>query len=110
MKLELGLPNYATKSDLKEATNINASKFAKKVDLANLNWDVDKLDIDKLKTVSVDLSKPSDAVKNKVVKKNFYDKLADDIQNNDNIDFIKNAELKGAKVVVIEKKITTYDN
>ena len=66
--------------------------------------------IDKLKTVSVDLSKPSDAVKNKVVKKNFYDKLADDIQNNDNIDFIKNAELKGAKVVVIEKKITTYDN
>ena len=37
MKLELGLPNYATKSDLKEATNIDASKFAKKVDLANLN-------------------------------------------------------------------------
>ena len=45
MKLELDLPNYATKSDLKEATNIDASKFAKKVDLANLNWDVDKLEL-----------------------------------------------------------------
>ena len=56
------------------------------------------------------MSKLNDAVKNKVVKKNFYDKLADDIQNNDTIDFIKNAELKDAKVVVIEKKITNYDN
>ena len=37
IKVELGLYNYATISDLKEATYINTAKCAKKVDLANLN-------------------------------------------------------------------------
>ena len=37
IKVELGLYNYATISDLKEATCINTAKCAKKVDLANLN-------------------------------------------------------------------------
>ena len=78
--------------------------------MANLNWDVDDLDIDKLKTVPVDLSKLSDAVKNEVVKKTIYNKLVNDIQNNVTIGFIKNAELKDAKVVAIEKKIMNYDN
>ena len=36
VKVELGLPNYATKADLKTATGIDTSKFSKKVDLANL--------------------------------------------------------------------------
>ena len=44
------MSNYATKSDLKSATGINTSKFAKKVDLASLKWDVDKLDIEKVET------------------------------------------------------------
>ena len=48
MKIELDLPNYATKADLKIATGVDTSKFAKKVDLTNLNFNVDKLDIDKL--------------------------------------------------------------
>ena len=47
MKVELDLPNYATKADLKNAAGVDTSKFAKKVDLANLKSDVDKLDIDK---------------------------------------------------------------
>ena len=38
----------ATKADLKNATGVDTSTFAKKVDLANLKSDVDKLDIDKL--------------------------------------------------------------
>ena len=50
-KVELYLSNYAAKSDLKNATGADASKFAKKVDLVNLKSDVDKLDIDKLKTL-----------------------------------------------------------
>ena len=76
----------------------------KKVDLAHLNSDVDDLDIDKLKTFPVDSSKLSDIVKNEVVKNTIYDKLVKnvyDIQNDDTIDLVKNAELKDTKVVVI---------
>ena len=36
VKVELDLCNYATKADLKNATGIDTSKFAKKVDLASL--------------------------------------------------------------------------
>ena len=49
VKVELDLPNYATKTDLKSATKVDTSDFTKKTDLANLKSDVDKLDIDKLK-------------------------------------------------------------
>ena len=48
MKSE-SLSNYATKTDLKNATGTDTSIFAKKVDLANLKSKVDKLDIDQLK-------------------------------------------------------------
>ena len=43
--------------------------------LANLKTKVDKLNIDKLATVPVYLSKLSNLVKNDVVKKTVYDKL-----------------------------------
>ena len=57
MKVELDLLNYATKANLKTATDVDASKFDKKVDLANLKSNVDKLDIDKLKNVPTNSSK-----------------------------------------------------
>ena len=69
IKVELDLSKYATKSDKKGATSIDTSKFAKKVDLATLKSDVEKLDVEKLKIVLVDLSKLSDVVKCEVVKK-----------------------------------------
>ena len=56
MKVELDLSNYAIKADFKNATGVDTSKSAKKVDLANLKSDVDKLDIHKLKIVPTDLS------------------------------------------------------
>ena len=52
VKVELDLSNYATKTDLKNATVVDTSKFAKNVDLANLKSNVDKLDIDKMKKCS----------------------------------------------------------
>ena len=64
MKVELDLSNYATKADLKNATGVDTSKFAKKVDLASLKSNVDKLDIDKLKNVPSGLS----SLKSKVDK------------------------------------------
>ena len=50
-------------------------RFYIKKNLANLKTEVNKLDIDKLEPVPVDLSKLSDVVKNDVVKKDAYDKL-----------------------------------
>ena len=52
VKFELDLSNYATKTDLKNATGIDTSSFAKKVDLANLKSNLDILDIDKQKKCS----------------------------------------------------------
>ena len=49
VKVELDLSNYATKADLKNATGVDTSKFAKKIDSADLKSNFDKLDIDKLK-------------------------------------------------------------
>ena len=46
-----------------------------KTNLANLKTKVDKLNIDKLVPIPVDLRKLSDVVKNDVVKKTTYDKL-----------------------------------
>ena len=56
VKVELDWSNYATKADLKIATDVDTSRFTEKVDLANLKSNVDKLDIDKLKNVPSGLS------------------------------------------------------
>ena len=52
VKVELDLSNYATKANLKTTAVLDTSKFTKKVDLANLKSNVDKLDIGKLKKCS----------------------------------------------------------
>ena len=52
-------------TDLKNVTHVDTSSFAQKT-----KTEVDKLDIDKLAPVPVDLSKLSDAVKNNVEKIN----------------------------------------
>ena len=75
IKVEVDLSNYATKADIKNITHIDTSNFSLKTNLANLKTDIDKLDSDKLKTVPVDLSKLTNAVKNKVVKKTECDNL-----------------------------------
>ena len=61
--------NYATKTDLKNISHVDTSSFALKTNLGSLKTEVDKLDIDKLVPVPVDLSNLSDVVKNDVVKK-----------------------------------------
>ena len=41
VKVKLDFSNYATKADLKYATGVDTSDFAKKTDLANLKSDVE---------------------------------------------------------------------
>ena len=55
---------------MKSTTDIDTSQFAKNVDLASLN-----LDIDKLETTPANLSKLSDVLKTEVIKKNVSDEL-----------------------------------
>ena len=74
INVKVDLSNYATKTDIKNISHVDTSSFALKTNLANLKTEVDKLDIDKLVPVPVDLSKLSDVVKNDVVKKTVYDK------------------------------------
>ena len=81
------LCNYAIKTDLKNVTHVDTSSFALKTNLANLKTEVDKLDIDKLVPVPVDLSKLSDVVKNDVVKKDVYDKLVTKVNSIDTSGF-----------------------
>ena len=68
IKVKVDFSNHATKSDIKNISHVDTSSFALKTNLANLKTEVDKLDIDKLVPVPVDLSKLSDVVKNDVVK------------------------------------------
>ena len=88
INVKVDLSDYATKTDLKLAAGIDTSKLAAKSGLVSLKAEVDKLDIDKLKSVPtslsnlkskvdtgklettpVDLSKLSNIVKADVVKK-----------------------------------------
>ena len=88
IKIKVDLSNYATKTDIKDITHVDTSNFALKTNLANLKTEVDKLDIDKLATVPVDLSKLSNVVKNDVVKKVDYNKLVAKVNNIDTSDFV----------------------
>ena len=94
INVKVYLSNYATKADIKNITHLDTSGFALKTNLASLKTEVDKLDIDKLKSlpnnlsnlktkvdkldidklvpVLVDLSKLSNVVQNDVVKKTEY--------------------------------------
>ena len=130
MKVKLELSNYATKADLKNATGADTSAFAKAIDFANLNFHVDKLDNDKLKnvpsglgslkskvdklnigeseTTPVDISKLSDVVKNKVVKKTEYNAKIKDIE--DKIPDIKISDSPNTKTNEVNSKIPSITN
>ena len=83
INFKVDLSNYTTKTVIKNISHVDTSSFALKANLANLKTEVDKLDIDKLAPVPVDLSKLSDVVKNDVVKKTVYDKLVTKVNSID---------------------------
>ena len=124
--VKVGLSNYATKRDIKNITHIDTSGFALKTNwsslktdvdkldinklkslpnnLSNLKTKVDKLDIDKLITVPVDLSKLSNVVKNEVVKKTEYNAKIKSIE--DKIPDITNLATKS----ILNTKINEVKN
>ena len=76
------------KTHLKNITHVDTSTFALKKNLASLKTEVDKLDIDNLVSVSVDLSKLIEVVKNDVAKKTVYDKSVAIVNNTGTSDFV----------------------
>ena len=88
IKVELDLSSYATKTDLKNVIYVDVTSFVSKTNLTNLKTEVDKIDADKLKNVSVDLAKLSNVVKNDVVKKTEYNKLVTKVDNIDTTGFV----------------------
>ena len=69
INVKVDLSSYATKTDLKNVTGIDTSNVALKLNLSKLKTEVDKIDVDKLKTVPTDLNKLSNVVYNEVIKK-----------------------------------------
>ena len=88
INVKVDLSTYVTKTDLKNVTLVDTSSFALKTNLASLKTEADKLDIDKLAPVPVDLSKQIDVVKNDVVKKTVYDKLVAKVNSIDTNRFV----------------------
>ena len=109
IKVELDLTNYATKTNSRNITHTNVSSFASKTNLSALKTEVDKIDVDKLKTVPDNLAKLSN-VKNEVVKKADFSaddygkktKFSGDINSLD--DKIDKAEKKIPDVSSLETK------
>ena len=88
IKVELDLSNYATKDDVKNITHVDVSSYATKTYLAALKTEVDKIDIDNLKTVPDDLAKLSNVAKNEVVKKTAYNTLKNKVDAIDTSKFV----------------------
>ena len=105
IKVELDLTNYATKTDLKNATYIDVSSFASKTNLTNLKTEVHKLDIAKLKPLPDDLAKLSNVVKNDAVKKTEYNKLVTNVDNIDTTGFVLKTPY-GTDKSDLEKKLS----
>ena len=75
IKVELDLSNYATKSDLKRAQDIDTSECDRKPDLASLKSNFDKLDITKLKRFTTYLRKLSNILENMAFQKQWLKKV-----------------------------------
>ena len=113
INVKVDLSNYATKTDLKNVTHVDTSSFALKTNLVNLKTEVDKLDIDKLAPVLIDLSRLSD-VKMMLLKKTMYDKLVAKVNNIDTSDFVMKTKyqtkFRDVNNVIIKAELTELEN
>ena len=117
INVKVDLPNYATKKDTSSfalksnLANLKINKLDKlKIlpnNLRNLKTKVDKLDIDKLVPVPIDLSNLSDAVKIDVVKKTVYNKLVAKVNNINTSGFVLKTKYDTDKSEIDNKILDT---
>ena len=123
IKVELDLTNYATKTDLKNITQVDVGSFASKTYLAALKTEVDKIDLDKLNTVPVDSAKLTNTVENDLIKKTVYNTKVTSIEGQiagltkntiDNLADITKLKAIDTKSFVLKTKlasdVTTLEN
>ena len=103
INVQVDYSNYATRANIKNISRVDTSNFALKTNLANLKTEVDKLDIDKLVPVPVDLSTLSGVVKNDIVKKTDYNSKITEIEGK--IPNISNLATKST-LTTVENKIS----
>ena len=96
------LSNYATNTDLKKAAGIGTFNLVLKSNLAKLKAEIHKInvDVDKLKTVAVDLRKLSNVVSIEVIKQTVHDRLVAKVNNNDINGFILKTKYDTDKFVL----------
>ena len=109
IKVKIDMSNYATKTDIKNISHVDNSSFALKTNLPNLKTEVDKLDIDILAPVPVDLIILSDVVKNDVIKRTTYDELVAKVDDINTSDFVLKTTYKTDKTE-LEKEIPKVTN
>ena len=109
INVKVDLSNYATKTDLRIVTHVDTSNSALKTNLASVKTEADKLDIDKLAPVTVDLIKLSDVVKNDVVKKAVFNKWATKVNGIDTSNFVLKSKYQTDKTK-LENKIPDVSN
>ena len=109
IKVKIDLSNYATKTGIKNISQVNTSSFALKTDLSNSKTEIDKLDIDKLVPIPNDLSKLSNVVKNDVVKKTVHNRLVAKVDNIDTSDSVLKTKYNTDKTE-LENKIPDISN
>ena len=88
INIKVDLSDCTTKANLRKATGIDTSNLALKLNLVKLKAEVDKIDIEKSKTVPDELRKLSNVVNNEVIKKTVCDKLAAKVNNLDTSGFV----------------------
>ena len=108
IKVELDLTNYARKTDLNNITHVDTSSFASKTNLAALKTEVDKINIDKLKTAPVDLAKLTNAVENYLVKKTVYNTKVTISNTIDNLADITKLKAIDTNSFVLKTKVASY--
>ena len=104
INVKIDLSKYTTKTYIKNISHVHNSSFVSKSNLASLKTKVDKLYIDKLVPVPIDLSKISGVVKN-VVKKAVFDQLVAKVNSIDTSRFVLKTKYDTDKLE-IENKIT----
>ena len=80
INVKVDLSNYATKTDLKNASHVDVSSFVSKTNLARLKTQADEID--------VDLAKLSNVVENDVDKKTEYNTLVAKVDDINTTNFI----------------------
>ena len=108
INVKVDLSSCATKANLKEATGTETSNFALKSNLASLKTELNKIDVNKFKTVPVNLSKLTNVVNNDVFKKTTYNKLVTKVHNIDTSVFVLKTKYDTDKSD-LKKKISDAD-